>query len=224
MFKVMNIENKPLPHTLPSRRVIGGREKEQKVMDKKSNLILSNESGAALVVALLMVVVLSLIGLASSSSSIFEIRLSGNKRGAADAFYSTDAGAISVVSNIANFNSASGYVNVAADEFDPVQHPEKKELGSEQINTKYSVPKTKEAFSLPASVGFSDFPQVTIYHTMATKVPRGLGLSATAFEYSYYIIGAVGKDQMDLSLVKSNCEIREKIVRALPTLQGGAGS
>ncbi len=86
----MTIENEPLLKTLFSRRVREGREKEQRVMDKKSNLILRNESGAALVVALLMIVILSLIGIASSSNSTFEIRLSGNKRGATDAFYSAD--------------------------------------------------------------------------------------------------------------------------------------
>jgi hypothetical protein len=65
---------------------------------------------------------------------------------------------------------------------------------------------------------------VTVYHTTATKVPRGLGFSATNFEFNYYLIDSVGKDQMDFSLVKSNCEIREKIVRIIPTPQGGAGS
>jgi Tfp pilus assembly protein PilX len=217
MSQVMNLTNEPLPETLPSGRVRGGREKEQKVMDKKSNLVLRNESGAALVVALLMIVVLSLIGLASSSSSTFEIRLSGNKRGATNAFYSADAGAIAVVSNIANFNSSSGYVTVASNAFDPVINPGKKELGSEQIDTSYTVPQTKAAFSLPGSVDFSAYPTVTIYHSTGTKVPRGLGLSATAFQYNYYIVDAVGRDQMDVSLTRSNCEVREKIVRLIPT-------
>ena len=88
----MNKENEPLLITLFSGRVREGREKEQRVMDKKSNLILGNQSGVALVVALLMIVLLSLIGLASSSTSTFEIRLSGNKRGATDAFYTADGG------------------------------------------------------------------------------------------------------------------------------------
>ena len=79
MSKVMIKENEPLLKTLFSRRVREGREKEQRVMDKKSNLILRNESGVALVVALLMIVILSLIGsprplLRRSRSSSPEIR------------------------------------------------------------------------------------------------------------------------------------------------------
>ena len=70
---------------------------------------------------------------------------------------------------------------------------------------------------MPGGVSFGTAPQVTIYHTTVTKVPRGLGTSATAFSYNYYIIDAIGQDQMDLSLVRSNCEIREKIVRLVPT-------
>ena len=102
----MDIDNTSLPK-------IRGREKEQKAMSKKSNLILRNESGVALVVALLMIVILSLIGLASSSSSTFEIRLSGNKRGATDAFYSADAGAKSVMADITNFNTTAASITTA---------------------------------------------------------------------------------------------------------------
>ena len=53
-------------------------------------------------------------------------------------------------------------------------------------------------------------PQVTIYHTALTRVPRGLGPSATAFQYAYYIVDAIGQDQLDFNQVKSNCQIREK--------------
>jgi hypothetical protein len=66
-------------------------------------------------------------------------------------------------------------------------------------------------------IAFADPPQVTIYHTTVTKVPRGLGTSAIAFQYNYYIIDATGRDQLDFNAVKSNCEIREKIVRLIPT-------
>jgi Tfp pilus assembly protein PilX len=210
---MMNIKNKNLPQALPSRRVIRGREKEQKVMSKKSNLILRNESGVALVVALLMIVILSLIGLASSSTSTFEIKLSGNKRGVTDAFYTSDAGAQSVMANVGNFNISSGYVNVTTSSL-PV------ELQNELIDQRYPPnPASPPAnfFSLPAGISFADAPQVTIYHTTVTKVPRGSGLSAIAFQYNYYIIDAIGEDQMDFSAVKSNCEIREKIVRLIPT-------
>jgi hypothetical protein len=176
----------------------------------KIDKVLKNQSGVALIIALLMIIILSLIGLTSSSSSIFEIKLSANKRGATDAFYTADGGAQSVLANIGNFNISSGYVTLSTGSL-PV------ELQTEPIDQAFTSPD----FSLPSGISFIDPPEVTIYHTTKDSVPRGLGFSAINFEYSYYIIDSVGRDQIDLNLFKSNCEIREKIVRVIPSLQGG---
>jgi Tfp pilus assembly protein PilX len=54
--------------------------------------ILENEKGIALVVALLMLLVLTLIGISSMNTAIFENLLSGNGRTGVDAFYSSEAG------------------------------------------------------------------------------------------------------------------------------------
>ena len=174
-------------------------------MLKESKLILGNQSGVALVVALLMIVILSLLGIASSSNSTFEIKLSGNKRGSTDAFYTADGGASSVLPIIANFNTATGYTTSLG--------TLPTELQSESIDMK----RTSPTMDLPGGVSFTTTPEVTIYHTTVTKVPRGLGMSAIAFLYNYYIIDSTGQDQMDLSLIRSSCEIREKIVRLIPT-------
>lgn len=176
----------------------------------KIDKVLKDQSGVALVIALLMIIIISLIGLGSSSSSIFEIKLSGNKRGATYAFYTADAGGQSVLANIGNFNASSGYVAVTTGSL-PV------ELQTESIDKRFASPD----LSLPPGLSFKDLPQITIYHTTKDSVPKGLGFSAINFEYSYYIIDSVGRDQMNLSLSKSNCQIREKIVRVSPTLQGG---
>jgi hypothetical protein len=175
-------------------------------MLKESKLVLGNQSGVALVVALLMIVILSLIGIASSSNSTFEIRLSGNKRGSTDAFYTADGGSKSVLPIMANFNTSTGYVAV-------IQSALAKELQTESIDLGMTSP----TLDLPGGVSFATTPQVTIYHTTVMRVPRGLGMSAIAFQYNYYIIDSIGQDQMDLSLIRSNCEIREKIVRLIPT-------
>jgi len=193
-------------------------------MGKKSNLILRNESGVALVVALLMIVILSLIGLASSSNSTFEIRLSGNKRGATDAFYTAEAGSQSVMANIGNFSTAYYTPVDPAVEFDPVMHPEKTELGSENIDSRYppdpqNPPSTM--FSYPGGVSYQESPVVTIYHTTTTNPPKGLGFSALNFEFQNYIIDSIGRDQLDVGANKSTCQIREKVVRLVPTMQGG---
>jgi len=184
--------------------------KEKEVMGKKSNLILRNESGVALVVALLMIVILSLIGLASSSTSTFEIKLSGNKRGATDAFYTADGGSQSVLANLGNFSTAY-YTTVSDPNTLPV------ELRNEGIVSKQTSP----SFSSPAGISYHEAPQVTIYYTNTGNPPKALGLSAINFEFNYYIIDSVGRDQLDASANKSNCEIREKVVRLIPTMQGG---
>jgi len=57
----------------------------------------------ALVIALVMMVVLTLIGLASTFTSTFEIMLSGEKRRATDAFYNADSGANVIIPRYVNF-------------------------------------------------------------------------------------------------------------------------
>jgi len=57
----------------------------------------------ALVVALIIMIVLTLIGLASTFTSTFEIMLSGEKRRSTDAFYAADSGGNVVILNYQNF-------------------------------------------------------------------------------------------------------------------------
>ena len=52
--------------------------------------ILSNERGSALVVALLMLVVLTLIGISASTTTTFELQISGNDKLYKMAFYQAD--------------------------------------------------------------------------------------------------------------------------------------
>jgi len=53
---------------------------------------LKNEKGMVWVLALLMLLVLTLLGISSVSTSIFETNISGNDRFGADAFYAAEAG------------------------------------------------------------------------------------------------------------------------------------
>jgi len=180
-------------------------------MTIKANFSLKDQSGAALVIALIIMVVLTVIALASSFTSIFEIKLSGNKRGMTDAFYTADGGVQAVLPNIANFN-ASTYTLIADSSTLP------QSLLSESIDSNFSA----STLSLPPGVNFTDPPTVTIYHTTITGAPRGSGFSAAGgYEYSYFIIDSIGRDQIDVDLFKSNCNVREKVVRLLPTSQGG---
>jgi len=158
----------------------------------KTDTILKDQSGVALVIALIMMIVLTLIGLASTYTSIFEIKLSGNKRGSTDAFYAGDSGIQVVVANIQNFDLPGKYVD---NKYDPFTDPNN--------------PNPTKA-------------KVTINHdTTQSGSPRGIQMSATNFGFEHYMIESTGSDQMELSPLKSTCTVQQKVVRIVPTLQGG---
>lgn len=73
-------------------------------MASKTNNILKKQSGTALVIALIMMVVITLIALASSYTSIFEIGISGNKRGKTNAFFVADGCINELASSAATFD------------------------------------------------------------------------------------------------------------------------
>jgi hypothetical protein len=168
------------------------RVKGASTMSIKNYFILKDQSGVALVLALVMIVVLTLIGLASTYTSTFEIKLSGNKRGTTDAFYAADSGVQIVVANIKNFDLPGKYFD---DKYDPF--------------TDSSNPNPTKA-------------KVTIAHDKTqTGSPRGIQMSATNFGFEHYLVESTGSDQMEFNPIKSTCTIQQKVVRMVPTLQGG---
>ena len=162
-------------------------------MTANAKNILKDQSGVALVIALLMMVVLTLVGLASVFTSSFEMRLSGNKRGSTDAFYSADSGIQAVMANIDNFNLGK-YTDNKYDPFADSKNPN---------------PNPTDAKAMVAHV------------TDQYGSPRGCGFSATNFEFEHYLVNAVGHDQIELNPVRSTKTLEEKVVRLVPTLQGG---
>ena len=158
----------------------------------RSKKTLNDQSGVALVIALLMMVVLTLIGLASVFTSSFEMRLSGNKRGSTDAFYSSESGIQVVMARIENFDLPSKYVD---NRYNPFTDP----INPNPTNATVSI------------------AHITDQHGS----PRGAGFSATNFEFEHYIINSVGQDQIELNPVRSTSTLKEKVVRLVPTLQGG---
>jgi len=156
-------------------------------MAKKTNIILRSQSGTALVIALVMIIVISLIALASSYTSIFEIKLSGNKRGATDAFYAADTGIGEITTNIANFNLNS--YSAATNQYIPFSDPNNTTPNptNAQVNITY----------MPTQAG----------------PPRGMGFSAYNLNYGYYQVQSVGKDQAGSG---STTTVQEEVVRLLP--------
>ena len=161
-------------------------------MVQRTRNILHDQSGTVLVIALLIMIVLTLIGLAAFSTGTLELMLSGNKRGSTDAFYAADAGIQVVTANIENFNLEGKYVD---EKYNPFTDPKN--------------PNPTEA-------------KVTITNLPALKgAPRGSGFSATNFDFEYYSIKSTGQDRTELNSAKSTCTLEQKVVRLVPTLQGG---
>lgn len=156
--------------------------------------ILKNQSGVALVIAMIMIIVMTVIVLAASLTSIFEIKLAGNKRGSTDAFFAADSGVQIVMAKVENFDLPGKY----------------------DVGNKYH-------YSQDVANQNPTKADIIIYHNSTqTGCPRGLGFSASGnYEFVHYLIESTGKDQIELSPLKSTCDIQQKVVRLVPTLQGG---
>lgn len=178
------------------------------MMEKKSMIKLKEQSGAALVIALIMMVVLTLIGVASTFTSIFETRLSGIKRGSTAAYYAADAAAQAVFNNNANFQPQPSDVPITDP---PGQLPP--DLRGDPVDRMQPAP----IIQLPSGVGFSDPPRVTIYHL------RREGGEGLQYAWEAYIVGAVGKDQtIAMGGRKSECTVRQKwLLRGVLNEEGG---
>ena len=167
-------------------------------MSNRRKDILRNQEGMALVIALLIMIVMTLLGLASVFTASFELRLAGNKRGSTDAFYAADSGAETAMANVRNFNLSGKYID---NKYNPF-------TVTDTNNPDYNPNPTKA--------------QVVILHCENEQgPPRGLGMSAVQIDFAHYLIQSTGSDQSDLSPFKATCEINEKVVRIVPTLQGG---
>jgi len=158
-------------------------------MTTKANTILRGQSGAALVISLIMIIVMTLIALASSYTSIFEMKISGIKRGSTNAFYAAETGINEITAypanfNLSNFNAQNQYVPF-----------------SDQNNTTPN----------PTHV------VATITHlTTQAGPPRGTGFSAVNLNYVYYQVQSVGWDQNSSSYPLSQTTIQEEMVRLDP--------
>lgn len=159
-------------------------------MAAKANIILNNRSGAALVIALIMIIVITLIALASSYTSIFEIILSGNKKASTNAFYAADTYINEITTNSENFDLIH---------YDSTTH--KYTPSSDSTNT---TPNPTKAVA------------TNTYLPTQSGPPRGMGFSAINLSYAYYQILSAGKDQPILVSNESTATLQEEVVRLLP--------
>lgn len=157
----------------------------------KLRSLLTSESGAALLVALLMIIILTLVGLASTFTSTFEIRLSGTKRGTTDAFFAADSGIQVVLARVENFDLPGKYVN---DQYNP--------------------------FSDPANINPTNAEVLIEHDTTQKGAPRGSGFGATgALGFEHYLIASTGRDQVGADPLKPSCTVEQKVVRLVPGVE-----
>jgi Tfp pilus assembly protein PilX len=170
-------------------------------MITKNKLLLQSQSGAALVIALIILVVLTAITLSSSITSITEIKLSGNKKGSTDAFYTADGGVQATVANFANFDSDSYTAIVSTGGISS-------DIISQGVDSMLTPP------TFASGVAFTTSPTVVIYHETNTGAPRGGGWPADgSVGYEYYIIDSTGRDQAGLG---SETEVVTTVFRVYP--------
>jgi len=157
-------------------------------MTTKANTILRGQSGAALVISLIMIIVMTLIALASSYTSIFEMKISGIKRGSTNAFYAAETGINEITAYPANFN-----------------------LSNFNAQNQYA------PFGGASNTPNPTSAVATITH-LTTQVgpPRGTGFSAVNLNYVYYQVQSVGWDQNSSSYPLSQTTIQEEMVRLDP--------
>jgi hypothetical protein len=160
-------------------------------MTSKKSVFLKNQSGAALVIALIMMIVITLIALAASYTSIFEIKMSGNKRGKTNAFYCSDAGISAIQSFTGNFDRKNF--------------------------TKVVIPNTSSMYDSPLSVtpnpcGGNSTADILFFLNQVTP-PRGMGYTAVNLNYAYYQIQSTGCDTVNSG---ATSQIQEDVFRILP--------
>ena len=154
----------------------------------KMSPISKDEKGAAIVIALIMMIVLTLIGIASTMTSTFEIKLSGNKRGDTDAFYAAESGINVIVGRVENFTRAN--YDPSTHKYDPFTDSQNVNVSSAEVNVTYD----------PTRSG----------------PPRGSGYTAINLAYDHFMIASIGRDRIESSSIKSSTAIEEKVLRLLP--------
>lgn len=176
-----------------------------------ANTIIKDQSGTALVIALIMIVVLTLIGLASTFSSTFEISLSGNKRLSTDAFYNAETRMYTTVPKAIDIDDQQR--EAVGNNTDDSKLSA--DLQGQDVNreTVIDASHLDSQLPLPSGKTLSDSTKVTLYHQKAAP-----GDGQGSVKPNVYIIDAEGTDQIVSSdQYKSKVHLRMKVRVYKPT-------
>ena len=190
-------------------------------MDVKTKL--KDQSGTALVIALIMIIVLTLIGLASTFTSTFEISLSGNKRLSTDAFYlaetrnNTASRMAAGIDDQAKEGTSPFPFTAVNDDTELTTDETNSGLEDEAINRRTTInPDQLDSLPLPSGNSLNDNSTVTIYHS---RVAGGGGEGTQNVRSDTYIIDTKGTDQIvSANQYKSTVHLRTKVLVRRPSL------
>jgi len=173
-------------------------------MPERMKTFLRNQSGAALVIALIMIVLITLIALASSYTSIFEIAMSGNKRGTTDAFYAADTGINAIMAYpTISFNTTA---------YTPIMPAN---TASQYTPFPFSALNIPNPTNIPAANA-----SVTWLQNLSGP-PRGGGYSAVNVSYAYFQVQCTGNDTSGSG---AQSTIQEEVIEIIPIAQQQGGS
>ena len=174
--------------------------------------ILRNQSGAALVIALIMIIVITLIALASSYTSIFEITMSGNKRGSTDAFYTADAGINAIASYPGiSFKTTSYLAQTSSTSYyDPF-------YDTTVVPSLFSLASIPPGTATNPTIlpGTSTNPTI-IFNMLQSGPPRGGGYSAVNVNYQYFQMQCTGNDMAGSG---AQAKVQEDVIELVPIPQ-----
>jgi Tfp pilus assembly protein PilX len=178
-------------------------------MTAKMSIILRNQSGAALVIALIMIIVITLIALASSYTSLFEIKIAGNKRGLTDAFYAAETG-INVITSNPTVSFSPAY-------YPTPMPPTTTSTNSNPFNNLPS-PFNNLANQNPAIFVTGSITNIS----NQSGPPRGGGYSAVNVSYAYFQIQCTGTDSAVggvIGVSGAQTTVQEDVIEVIPIAQ-----
>lgn len=134
-----------------------------------------NEDGYALIISLIFLVLLTILGMASTSTSIFELQISSNDRSRRGAFYAAEAGRAYVEAN-STYYSSSNIIN--------------------EVGAAVSFPDDPNIEWLPLNNSSSVEIKGKVLYVGSMNPPRGSGFAANSVRAHVYKMTCDGRDKL----------------------------
>jgi len=158
-----------------------------------------NERGMALIVVLIMLLLLTILGASVLSSTVSDLRITGNSRSSIDVFFAADAALEYAQSNSEIYSNMISQGNLKATWPGPV------------AGQKYPGYAPVAVGNLNAHVKVDYLSTGPVPPDMGTETDSGLG-SGSGFVANYYAVSVVGNGSND----ESRAEIEAQVIKLAP--------